>query len=71
MEIFPIDEQIRKVDPIMKSEWSFMISDWVSIFGLSSDTEWSRKYTCNNKGVTTSWGGVDYIFQLEVSCYEI
>jgi len=41
-----------------------MLSNWVYIFGLSSDPVWSWKYTCNTKGVTTnvhkfpllSWG---------------
>jgi len=37
-----------------------MISDWVSIFGLSSDPEWSRKYACNTNGITW-WDTADYL----------
>jgi len=48
MEIWPIGEQILKLDPLWKSGWQFVIPDQVSL----SDHEWSRKYNCNTKGVT-------------------
>ena len=52
MEMWLIGELIWKVDCIRKSEWWFVIPNWISIWRLSNDPVWSRKYTCNTKGVT-------------------